>query len=163
MTMKLNLGCGNDIRQTGYVNVDIRSNDKLPTEIYRQGDIQSLDWLCENNMVEEILALNVLSYIQMPNIRSTIAGWSDKLIENGTLKMSVIDIYGIAKMFSNGQMSSRDFVLAMFGTQNNDDCCRSAIDINDLCALLEESGLTITTKRYDGLFLFVEAVKGTGY
>ena len=51
--MKLNLGCGQDIRHN-YINVDREAVPNLPDTLFRQGDIRDLDWLCGDEYVEEI-------------------------------------------------------------------------------------------------------------
>jgi len=156
--MKLNLGCGNDIRN-GYINIDRLLSNQTPPDVYQQGDITSLDWLTENNMVEEIIALDCLEYLPINAIKQALANWAQKLTVNGILKIKVPDCHLIAKAFSQGQLSLPEYLQIMFGTQNNNDNRLSAIDTTTLLSILQEVGLTISLKRYEGVAIYVEAVK----
>jgi len=157
--MKLNLGCGADVRQQGYINIDLKPNQQHSPEVYRQGDARSLDWLCENQTVEEILAMHVLNYMPVAQVPLSLKNWIDKLCNNGVLKVSVPDVNALAKMFANDQLSTREFVTSVFGTQQDEDICRSAMDATLLIKILEEYGLIVKTKRYDGIMFYVEAEK----
>jgi len=57
--MKLNLGCGEDIRK-GYVNIDCR----LPADSL--WDLQLIPYQFKDSSVDEILALNVLEHLDKP-------------------------------------------------------------------------------------------------
>lgn len=157
MNTKLNLNYGDDIRENGYLNVGKKPRDLLP-EIYRQGDIQLLDWICEDNSLEEILALDIMQHIPPNKIQEALQNWSRKLSSNGVLKISILDIYHVSKMFVDGQLSISDFISQIFGRQD-DESHVSGIDADTLCQLLRACGLSIMQKRYDGLKFYIEAIK----
>lgn len=156
--MRLNLGCGTDIR-AGHLNIDRLSPNQAPPDIYQQGDISSLDWLTENNMVEEILAIDCLDYLPINVIKQTLINWAQKLTINGVLKIKVSDCHLTAKAFFQGQLNLQEYLQIIFGTQNNNDNRLSAIDTVTLLNILQEIGLTISLKRYEGVAIYVEAIK----
>jgi len=47
----------------------------------------------------------------------------------------------------------------VLGSQQNGDCRRSVIDANTLLDLLAEVGLEVILKRYEGVAVYVEAIK----
>lgn len=153
--MKLNLGCGTDIRK-GFVNID-----RLPikAEHYKQGEIQSLDWLVEDSTVDEILAIDCLEYLAAKNIEMAIENWANKLSTGGVMKILVPDGHLVAKSFYQGQLSLKEYQTIMFGTQEDNDSRLSVIDIDTLLEILKNCGLTVSLKRYEGIAIYVEAVK----
>ncbi len=156
--MKLNLGCGNDIR-AGYLNVDRLPANQVPPEVYRQGDIGSLDWLTEDDTVDEILAIDCLEYLPIDVVKSALANWAKKLSVGGTLKILVPDAHAVAKAFYQGQFNLSEYSQMTFGTQKENDNRLSVIDAITLLNILEEIGLTISIKRYEGIAIYVEATK----
>lgn len=156
--MRLNLGCGNDIRQ-GYINIDHILQKQVPKELYRQGDIQSLDWLTEDSTVDEILAVDCLEYLPNNVIKQTLINWTKKLSDKGVLKILVPDCLAIAKSFYQGQFSLEEYSQMIFGTQSDNDNRLSVIDTTTLLSTLQEIGLTILLKRYEGVAIYVEATK----
>lgn len=156
--MKLNIRCGTDIRH-GYINVDRMSPNQLPPEVYRQGDISSLDWLTEDGTVEEIVALDCLEYLPTNTMQPTLANWAKKLIVGGQLKILVPDCYAIAKAFYQGQFNLQEYSQMTFGTQKENDNRLSVVDSVTLLNILQEAGLTISLKRYEGVAIYVEAIK----
>ncbi len=156
--MKINLGCGNDMR-SGYINIDRISYNGVVLGTYRQGDIASLDWLAENDSVEEIVALNCLEYLCINQIKSALVNWIQKLKSGGAIKILSSDCYAVAQAFHQGQLSLPEYLQIIFGTQENDDKKLSAIDAHSLLTLLKENGMTISLKRYEGISIYVEATK----
>ncbi len=156
--MKVNLGCGNDVR-SGYINVDKMPPGKMPSDTYRQGDIESLDWLVEDGSIEEIIALDCLEYLQVAVMKNALLNWVEKLTQGGVLKILVPDCHSVAKAFAQGQFNLPEYNTIMFGTQEHGDSRLSAIDTNTLFEILTEAGLTISLKRYDGVAVYVEAIK----
>lgn len=156
--MKLNLRCGNDIR-TGYVNVDRMPQKQLATDVYRQGDISSLDWLTEHDTVDEIIAMDCLEYLPTNTIKQAITSWYQKLSLGGVMKIMVPDCFAIAQAFAQGQLSLEEYSTMILGTQNNNDNRLSVIDTTTLIGFLQDIGFTIVLKRYEGVAIYVEATK----
>lgn len=156
--MKFNLGCGNDIR-SGYINIDRMPQGQASPDTYRQGDIASLDWIAEDGTVEEIIAIDSLEYLPIAVVKTSLENWAQKLSIGGTLKLMVPDCHAIANAFAIGQFSLQQYSTMTFGTQEGDDNRMSVIDADTLLGILQELGLTISLKRYEGIAIYVEATK----
>lgn len=156
--MKLNLKCGQNIRH-GYINIDRLPPGQMPPEVYRQGDIGSLDWLAEDNTVDEILAMDCIEYLPTNVVQQAIANWAQKLTVGGTLKILMPDCHAIAKSFAQGQFNLQEYSKMTFGTQESGDSRLSMMDTTTLLDVLHKIGLTISLKRYEGVAIYVEATK----
>lgn len=156
--MKINLGCGNDVR-TGYINIDRMPQGKAPPETYRQGDINSLDWLVEDGTVDEIIAMDCLEYLPTNGVEQALTNWAQKLSAGGTLKILVPDCHAIANAFVLGQFNLQEYSHTILGTQKDNDNRLSVIDSLTLLGMLRKVGLTIYLKRYEGVAIYVEATK----
>ncbi|KKN98928.1 hypothetical protein LCGC14_0141730 [marine sediment metagenome] len=156
--MKINLGCGSDVR-SGFVNIDRLPQGKMSQDVYRQGDIRSLDWLAEDGTVDEIIAIDCLEYLPSNEVQPAIANWAQKLVPGGILKILVPDCFVVSQAFYLGQLDLPEFLKIMFGTQENGDNRLSAIDVNTLLAIISDTGLTLILKRYEGVAIYVEASK----
>lgn len=158
--MKLNLGCGGDIRP-GYVNIDLAPSPQVPPELFRQGDAGSLDWVCPEGGAEEILALDMLRFIPWTHLDQVIGGWIPRLAPGGVLKILTPDLHQVARMITNDQLDLPTGQRLLFGEQRHAaDSCRSAIDAHGLCQGLVGAGMTIAVKRYEAGMFYVEAIKG---
>lgn len=157
--MKLNLGCGGDLRP-GYINIDLAANPAFPADLFRQGDVSSLDWVCPENGAEEILVLDVLRFLPWTQLDQIIGGWISRLAPGGTLTITTPDLHQVAAMIVNDQVDLATAQRTLFGEQMHaGNSCRSAIDAHALCQGLVGAGLAITAKRYDRGMFYVEAVK----
>lgn len=156
--MRLNLGCGKDIR-SGYLNIDKMPQSQIQSDEYTQGDIQCLDWLTEDDTVEEILVIDCIEYLPNDVIKAALTNWANKLSSGGTIKILVPDCYSVAKAFVQGQFNLQEYFQVTFGTQKNNDNRLSLLDTATLLSILEEIGLSISLKRYEGVAIYVEAVK----
>jgi len=156
--MKLNLGCGTDIRQ-GYVNVDRLKIDNISSDTYKQGDISSLDWLVDNETVDEILAMDCLEYMPPELAKEALQNWCNKLKKDGMIKILVPDCFVVAQSFGRGQISIEEYSRITFGTNIESDTRLSFFDKLELTRLLNSNGFKIITQRYEGIALFVEAIK----
>lgn len=158
--MRLNLGCLTEtVRKQGYVNID----DIPPTEenknVYKQGSFESLDWLCEDETVEEIIIKDSICRIPLSSLEGVLQHWAQKLQPGGVLKIMMPDAHLVAQMFFQDQISLAEYQSIVLGTQSNNIQMRSLLDTPTLIELLEQAGLSVTLKRYDGLCLYIEAVK----
>lgn len=156
--MRINLGCGKDIR-SGYINIDRFPQGQLSQDVYRQGDIASLDWLTEDGVADEIVALNCLEYLPTKVVKQALINWVKKISVGGILKIMVPDCHAIAKAFSQGQFNLQEYSQMILGTQEGSDNRLSVIDVATLLSTLKEIGFTISLKRYEGVEIYVEATK----
>jgi len=149
--MRVNIKCGNDIRP-GYINID---NFASTSDLYQQGDIQSLDWLSHDGKIDEILALGCLEYLE--NIKNTLINWHNKLKPGGILKILVPDCYSVAKAFGNYQFDLNEYLQIMLGTTDNRKI--NATDTNNLIKILNDLKFDVILKRYEGINIYIEAQK----
>lgn len=158
--MRLNLGCRTEtVREQGYVNIDDIPSTKENEHIYKQGSFESLDWLCENGTVEEIIIKDSIGRIPLSSLEGVLQNWAQKLQPGGVLKIMTPDAHLVAQMFFQDQISLAEYQGIILGTQYGDIQMRSLLDVPTLIGFLEQAGLSITTKKYDGLCLYIEAVK----
>jgi hypothetical protein len=153
----LNLACRDNLRQ-GYINIDTHSNES-PSEWYRKGDFESLDWVCEDGSAEEIIAFNALHYLPVNLIKDALQNWYNKLCDGGIIKICAPDIHLISKAFANDQLATRDYLRTVFGAGVENDIRKSAIDEQTLSSILESIGFVIEAKTYNGTDFYIEAVK----
>ena len=82
--IKLNLGCGNDLRQ-GYVNSDLY-NDKADLKL------DSSDLPYDDNSVDEILAYHIIEHFPYRKALATIGEWHRVLKPGGRLRIETPDL-----------------------------------------------------------------------
>ena len=87
LRMKLNLGCGYDIRK-GYVNIDIRPLDGIDKEM----DVSSADMVyAYYEACDEILAYDILEHFPRNVAHQCLEMWCSLLKINGVLKIRCPD------------------------------------------------------------------------
>ena len=113
--LKLNLGCGNDIRD-GYVNIDIRNELNNSVLV---GDITNLQYA--ENSVDEILALDVYEHISHRRSLHVLQHWSDILKPSGKLilRSPSLDVI-IEKYYNTAKTASqiKRVIEIIFGGQD---------------------------------------------
>lgn len=158
--MRLNLGCTTEtVRKQGYINIDDRPPTDENKNVYRQGSFESLDWLCEDGAVEEIIIKDSIGRIPINSLKDALQNWAQKLQPGGILKIMTPDAHLVAQMFFQDQIALAEYQNIVLGTQYSNVQMRSLLDAPTLINLLEQAGLAITLKRYDGLCLYIEAMK----
>jgi len=161
--MKLNLGCGNDIRE-GYINVEAElfglSKESSAHESLKLGDARRLEWLCKSGEVEEILALNILDFCRHTELDKILENWVDKLKVGGVLKIATIDTRSLCAAYLSYQISPEDFVTNMHGLQ---DCPKntrkSSLDILTIETKFKKLRLEILVSKVEKGQIYVEAEK----
>lgn len=155
--MKLNLGAGADIRLQEYINVDLVPRPELPQQMYRQGDAFNLDWLCPEQSVDEILALNLLVYASARQVPEILAHWASRLCIGGVLKLSAVDGIALTKAIGQRAIAWEESCQLLFGGQTNElDCARSIFDHRRVSGILESAGMSLGNMRREGLNVYME-------
>lgn len=101
--MRLNLGCGKDIKE-GYLNIDVNSNNP---KVIKQ-DIRKLPNI-ENNSVDEIFLSNVLEHLANKDLRPTLKEWCRILKVNGKIVIIVPNVIGAVKAFLENRLDTHGF------------------------------------------------------
>lgn len=84
--MKLNLGCGTDIRE-GYVNVDFRQTHPSVVNV----DLSKLPWPFEDESADEILMLDFLEHFPYSQTNSILIECHRVLTPSGSITIQVPD------------------------------------------------------------------------
>jgi hypothetical protein len=161
--MKLNLGCGDDIRLQDTMNIDILPNPNAPPQLYRQGDVTSLDWICAPGQADEIMANNVLPCLSYEIIDSVLEHWVSRLKKGGILKIAVPDLRWIARSLVEDTIDLPRAMTLLYGPQNHEySGFRSGYDLKVLCDRLISMGMKITIQRQMSFLAYIEAEKTEG-
>mgnify|MGYP001187693939 CR=1 FL=1 len=149
--MKLNLGCGNDIRD-GYVNIDLNSNHQKVIK----GDISNLDiFSLTDNSVDEILAIDVIQYFNYQNIVNVIANWCQKLKSNGSIYIESIDYNMISNMMFYDLLGSEVVNNLLYG----DPGLKGVYNLPSIESLLRNNKMQIDIKGFKEAKFYIRAVK----
>lgn len=160
MGLKLNLGCGDDLRLHDFINVDILPKPNVPAEVYRQGDMTNLDWLCAAGQADEIVTNNSLPCIPYTMVDAVLEHWVSRLRAGGMLKIMVPDLRWVAKSFAEDVIDLSRMAPLLYGPQDQPQgLFRSGYDDKALCDRLVSLGMKITAKRKAGFMVFIEAEK----
>jgi len=101
--MKLNLGCGKDVRE-GYENIDLNSNDSRVTK----ANICKLEQY-KDDSIEEILLFSVLEHLQNKDLRLALKEWNRVLKIGGTLNIQIPNVIGAVKAFLENRLDTTGF------------------------------------------------------
>jgi len=111
--LKLNLGCGNDIR-IGYINAD-KYNNTGNVDI--KCDLNSLPFL--DNSLDEIFTSHVFEHIGLNEVHAVVEEWKRVLKENGELVMRIPNLEHEVNIWLNTPDENKwDEVSRIFGGQS---------------------------------------------
>jgi len=152
--MKLNLGCGKDIR-AGYINMDIYPGEGVNL----LGDVGSLPF--PGGAAEEILANDVLEHFPWRQTRRVLQEWRRVLGATGKLCLRTPDLEGIVRLYRERPAGWRreeareggvdPIVERLYGGQDYGTNFHYVIfDKTSLADLLEEEGFLVESITPDG-------------
>lgn len=159
--IKLNLGCGKDIRE-GYDNIDIFSQN--PKVI--KGDVTNLSNY-QDNSVDEVLALDIIEHFPGVKVLSVLKEWCRVLKPGGLLIIRTPDIEVIFDHFypkaKNGQITWKRLSDIINGSQTTPyQFHHVTLSYSWLNQMLEECGIVATQKvRISNQNMVVHAWKGS--
>jgi autotransporter strand-loop-strand O-heptosyltransferase len=137
--IRLNLGCGNDIRP-GYINIDKYNNTG---KVDLNCDINDLPF--ENETVDEIYLSHVFEHIGINDIYKTVEEWKRVLAVDGILDIRVPNLELEVKIWLNASDDTKwSEVHRIFGSQShpgNTHLC--GFNTGSLKWLLERLGLKV--------------------
>jgi len=137
--VKLNLGCGNDIKP-GYINIDLYSNQKKVDLI---ADVRKLPFL--ENSVEELFSSHLLEHFPVRTVFSLLEEWHRVLKIGGKLELYVPNLEKkVISWLNSGKKDNFIETRTIFGEQDyegNIHYC--GFTIGSLRTLLEDFGFHI--------------------
>lgn len=150
--MKLNLGCGKDIR-VGYLNVDLKNNGSSNVIV---ADISKLDDIVDNNSIEEMVGIHIVEYFTPQELQKNLQHWFSKISSGGTIYLQGFDYLLIANDISYYRIDIINLNMMLFGESGE---YRGVYDLMNIISVVESVGFEIIEKGYAGNEFFVRARK----
>lgn len=164
--MKLNLGCGKDIR-LGYHNFDIdksiKDDNVYPQDVSNLNNVMILDEkhigrYINDGEVEEINALHIIEYFTPQELQEVMKNWASKLKIGGKIYLKSWDYKLIANHVVYNRIEINSLNNMIFGSDPNIPS-RGFFDMLNIIQLLETIGFTINEKLYRDYEFFITAEK----
>ena len=153
--MKVHISVGKDFTKPGYLNIDPITGQG--NEVSVKADIRNLDELVADAECVELIAENVLNYLEAGEADQALRHWVKKLRRGGKIIIGGIDAHQVSKMFYYKEINIEEFNLLAHGQFSGPwDVLMSHTTIEDLQQKLESYDIKITKKRTDGFNLIIE-------
>lgn len=153
--MKINLECGNDLRN-GYLNIHSSPVPETEGFEFRVGDYRNLDGVVEDEHADEIVATNLMNKMPPEVSVHTLIHWKEKLKIGGVLKLVAIDIRQVCREGHVGSMSLLDLHQHLFGPNHE---FVSLCDTDILRNTLQQHGFKIKSITHGNCSVSIEAIK----
>jgi len=162
MELKLNLGCGKDIRE-GYVNIDLHSDPVHESKVLKM-DVTNLSEF-KTDSVDEILALDIIEHHPGIKIEKIIQEWIRVLKPGGKILIRTPDIEVVCEIYfkqaKEGKINWKRLSDIIYGsqiTQYQFHCIMFSFDW--LKQLLEKYGVEKVVKiKRSNQNMVVEGIK----
>lgn len=116
-----------------------------------------IDDLIFDGSAKEIIVNHVLEYIDLDKLEPTIRGWAQKLQFGGKLIINCQDARIVAQSFYFGHITLEQYNDLVY--KNDGFPKKLALTSDIINNLLEQCGLTIELKRYEGTMYCVVATR----
>lgn len=152
--MKLNLGCGQDIR-IGYENIDILEFTDPKYNIKNTvADARILPGILDNS-IEEIYAGRLIEHFFLNEIEQILKTWHNKLVDGGRLVINSFDHQMICNDVTFDRMDFNKFnEMILNGGQHH-----SSYTLGMIVEIVGGAGFKIVSKTIKGHEFFIDAIK----
>lgn len=147
--MKLNLGCGPDIKD-GYVNIDTCALD--PRVVVQ--DIRNLNF--QDSSIDEIFAKDVIEHMSLDDFKISISNWSKICKSGAKLFIQTICWDSIIKAYYANVWDLETVIYMLFagknwvdGVSRNEDFHKSVYSLDLLNKILSDNGFFISNVEFD--------------
>ena len=162
--MKINITLGGTGYKAGYVNIDptlkrlgediILENASDDQTNVIKADVRNLDDVSLDNECLEVVAEDILDYLQINEARSVLSHWISKLRHGGKIIVGGTDIAEVCRMFYKRAIDLNAVLHCSF--QESWSVKLSHTTMVSLAAFLESQGIKVTKKRIEGFKMIVE-------
>jgi len=141
--MKICLSLGeNDIIRSGYVNIDPLCDPNHPQRI--KADIGNLGLYADPGEVVELVAIDILDYVNIGQKEEVLNGWLNLIAINGQIVLGGTDLTQATKAFAFGHIDLQKVNNLLYGQQ----IAKSGVTTcHQLCTLLSSKGYRIVEKK----------------
>lgn len=145
--LKLNLGCGGDVRK-GWVNIDLHEdNPAVCRRDATDGEFLFSRW--ELKTVDRILVQDMLEHVSLEKDKQVLRYWIALLKPSGTIEIRVPDLQRQCDCLLKGLWSRDTFVRMMFGGQDHEgNYHKSGWTKETLVGELESLGCAVEEVRF---------------
>ena len=150
--MKLHLHQNPEDALNGYTNLCMGETENRDT---------ALDDIADDAEVMELIADDVLEFVPLPSLLGFLEHIIQKLRHGGTLVITGVDAYLIAKDYADYKLSIEDFNILLHGNQRDDKNIKVAtLTLHGMVAYLRDNlGLSITRQCFDEYSYLIEATR----
>lgn len=153
--MKINLLRNSNDIINGYLNIDPFAQ---PGENKVAGDITNLDSWCEDAEATEIIARDVIDFLDPPTVNNALSNWLKKLRHGGRLVIGGVDLYEVGKAITEFEINGDQAMKLLHGEQvKPGDVRKSNTTMKDMIQTLQNFGLRIISKRSDSFMFSITA------
>lgn len=118
---------------------------------------ENIDSIADDGEVEEILALNVLNYIDHTKLDEVIIKWFKKLKYDGTICISFFDFLETARLLTIGRIDLHDAKKIFYGEQIEGwQFFKSGASLTEVKNLFESVKCKIEFCKRDGLISYIK-------
>ena len=165
--MKINIVVGGTDYKSGYINIDPtlqrksesvlleNSNEEQSNVI--KADIRNLDDVASSSECNELVAENVLDYLEFSESKAVLSHWISKLRHGGKIIVGGTDVYEVCRLFYKQAIDLQTLNSVLHGSFAQPwDVKMSHTTMEDLKDFLESQGIRITKKRIQGFNMIIE-------
>lgn len=153
--MKLNLLFNSNDVRAGYQNIDAYTQEgdgKI------EGNVFNLNEIACNAEVVELIALDIIDRIPLPQITQVLGHWLSKIRRGGTITIGGLNLPSVTKAFYRKEIDLVTMNQLFFGKQdtptNNKKC---ALDITWIESVLKSEGFKIIQSRLENVYYYIKA------
>lgn len=151
--MKINI-CFGDSNEylNNYINTNIFESNN-----FKQCHPENIDSIADDGEAEQILAINVLNYIDYNKINNVLNNWFNKLKYDGTIIISFFDFLETARLFSLGELHIDDARKIFYGEQKEGwDFFKSGVSLEEIKSFFKNIKCKIEYCKRDGLISLIQ-------
>lgn len=150
--MKLNLLMYSNTLLGGYTNIDpypnLEGSQQTFTEEKQQGDVQNLDWIVDDGECDEIIATDIIDFVNIPQKQQIIQNWAKKVKIGGKLTIGGTDVVSVSKALHQSNISLEEAGYLLYGDPNFPfGNRRGCLSLDFMVNFLESIGFRILNKR----------------
>ena len=165
--MKINILVGGSNYKSGYINIDptlkrvgesvsLKNSDDSQSNIIKS-DIRNLDDVVSDSECNELIAEDVLDFLELSESRAVLSHWISKLRHGGKIIVGGTDIYEVCRLFYKQAIDLNTLNSIIHGNFSEPwDVKMGHSTLEDLQEFLQSQGIKITKKRIQGFKMIIE-------